>query len=97
MSYFNVQVDKLTLVDSVNQLQERFADTLDNVTVVAFRSTHPEPSPANLFCLSGGYRSEAKVVSLRDGDDWLIVRSLALIAKFGNLANKGRHNTRVRS
>ena len=37
VSYFSVEVDKLTLLDSTDQLQQLHSSTLNNVTVIAFR------------------------------------------------------------
>eukprot|EP00210_Caulerpa_lentillifera_P003627 g3462.t1 len=67
ISYFRIEVDKLTLLDTVNKLQNEFLEGKNNVTVTAF---------------SGGYRSEPKVVRIRDGDNWNVIRSLALTADF---------------
>ena len=72
------------LLDSIQQMQDAFTEDFNNVTVLAFRCSLSLTfeSSINVYC-SGGYRSEARVVSIRDGEEWKIIRSLALIADFG--------------
>lgn len=41
----------------------------------------PKLSLSSVF--SGGYRSTPKVVKIKDGENWMAIRSLALIADFG--------------
>ena len=41
VSYFNVEVDKLVLLDSIPQMQDALTEDFNNVTVLAFRCNLP--------------------------------------------------------
>jgi len=50
ISYFRIEVDKLTLLDTIDNLQDEFLDGKDNVTIAAFRLVYFK-KPFHEFCI----------------------------------------------